>query len=58
MKTVLLTMTMVLVAGLLLAVKVLTVRGGRFPSHHQSHQTPRRQGRPTAANATDTVKKS
>ncbi|WP_289748094.1 hypothetical protein [Paramuribaculum intestinale] len=58
MKTVLLTMTMVLVAGLLLSVKVLTVRGGKFPSHHHSPQTSHKQGRPTAANATDTVKKS
>ncbi|MDE5719293.1 MAG: hypothetical protein K2H99_05295 [Paramuribaculum sp.] len=58
MKTVLLTMALAFIAGLLLAVKTLMVRGGTFPSHHHNHHPARRQGQPKAAHATDTVKKS
>lgn len=45
MKTVLLTVVLVLVAGLLLAVRVLTVKGGRFPSHHHHPTATRREPR-------------
>lgn len=45
MKTVLLTVVLVFVAGLLLAVRVLTVKGGRFPSHHHRPAASRHNNR-------------
>ncbi len=45
MKTVLLTIIMVLVSVVLLGVKVLFVKGGRFPSGHAGSQPElRRRG--------------
>jgi len=36
MKTVILTIILVLISVVLLGVKVLFVKGGKFPSHHHS----------------------
>ena len=41
MKTVILSITLVLISVVLLGVKVLFVKGGKFPTHH--HHTAHRK---------------
>lgn len=38
MKTVILSITLVLISVVLLGVKVLFVKGGKFPTHHAAHR--------------------